>query len=87
MERDMSVGEASAIRAADAPDTVIRKTEGGDFRATFSLGAIARAYPELNRAAVENGTPKGRAAAWDELSRMADAADKWNAYCKEESGK
>lgn len=34
------------------------------------------------RAAVENGTAEGRRIAWEELARMAEAADKWNASAK-----
>lgn len=34
------------------------------------------------RAAIENGTAEGRRIAWEELARMAEAADKWNASAK-----
>lgn len=34
------------------------------------------------RAAIENGTPEGRRIAWEELARMAQAADNWNASAK-----
>lgn len=34
--------------------------------------------------ALTNGTPTGQRAAQEELARMADAADKWNAHAKAE---
>lgn len=35
------------------------------------------------RAAVENGTPEGRRIAWEELARMAEAADRFNAAARD----
>jgi len=39
------------------------------------------------RLALESGTPTGRKAAAEELYRMADCADRWNAHCRELRGK
>lgn len=36
-------------------------------------------------AAVADGTPEGKRMAREELGRMAQAADHWNAHCKAET--
>lgn len=33
---------------------------------------------------IESGSAQGRKIAIEELQRMAEAADKWNAHCKEQ---
>lgn len=167
MKGSPTLAAVRATLAEHAPDMVIRKVDGGEFRVTFSLVAIAAAFPAMTRAeliekaeslaayesdiesayetgkamyrtglkpeaeaaapvdspvrvnlrrqrdamaaiadaenpatvavktidctptwaavlpllraAIENGTPEGRRIAWGELSRMAEAADNWNA--------
>lgn len=167
MNASVTLSAAKAALAERAPGITLRKAEGGDFRVTFTLDAIAAAFPAMTRAeliekaeslasydsdicaayetgkamfrvglvpatatpeetaareaaadmgfatetvsespvvigkvrtidatptwagilpmlraAVENGTAEGRRIAWEELARMAEAADKWNASAK-----
>ena len=66
--------EMAAIADAENPATVAVRT----IDATPTWAAIL----PLLRAAIENGTPEGRRIAWEELARMAQAADNWNASAK-----
>lgn len=61
-----------------------RPAEAAPVRAIDATPTWAAILPML-RLAIENGTADGRAIAWEELARMARAADKWNAAAKAES--
>lgn len=65
------------IADAENPATAALKT----VRTIDATPTWAAVLPLL-RAAIENGTAEGRRIAWEELARMAEAADKWNASAK-----
>lgn len=69
-------GEMKAIADRDAGVPALR--ESIDVTPTW-----AAILPML-RLAAENGNATGRGIAWEELARMADAADRWNAAAKAE---
>lgn len=69
--------DMAAIADAENPATVAVKAIR-----TIDCTPTWRAILPMLRAAVENGTPEGRRIAWEELARMADAADLWNASNK-----
>lgn len=49
MNASVTLSAAKAALAARAPGITLRKAEGGDFRVTFTLDAIAAAFPEMSR--------------------------------------
>ena len=51
-------------------------------REYIDLTPTWQAVAGIIRLALESGTPAGRKAATEELYRMADAADRWNAHCR-----
>lgn len=61
-----------------------RPAEAAPVRTIYATPTWAAILPML-RLAIENGTADGRAIAWEELARMAGAADKWNAAAKAEA--
>ena len=61
-----------------------RPAEAAPVRTIDATPTWAGILPML-RLAIENGTAEGRAIAWEEIARMARAADKWNAATKAES--
>lgn len=46
----LTIAAAKAALAARAPAMTLRKTDGGDFRVTFTQAAIAAAFPAMTRA-------------------------------------
>lgn len=50
MNASLTLSAAKAALAARAPGITLRKAEGGDFRVTFTLDAIAAAFPAMTRA-------------------------------------
>lgn len=63
---------------------VSRPAEAAPVRTIDATPTWAAILPMLRHAA-ENGTAEGRAIVWEELARMARAADKWNAAAKAEA--
>lgn len=61
---------------------VSRPAEAAPVRTIDATPTWAAILPML-RLAIENGTAEGRAIAWEELARMAGAADKWNAAARD----
>lgn len=49
MNASVTLSAAKAALAARAPGITLRKAEGGDFRVTFTLDAIAAAFPAMTR--------------------------------------
>lgn len=49
MNASLTLSAAKAALAERAPGITLRKAEGGDFRVTFTLDAIAAAFPGMTR--------------------------------------
>ena len=54
----------------------------GDKPRTIDITPTWAALLPVFRAVLDNGTDEGKRMAWEELARMAEAADQWNAHCK-----
>lgn len=51
---------------------------------TIDMTPTWKSLLPIFRAVMEDGTESGKKIAWEELARMAEAADRWNAYAKED---